>query len=95
MTLRSFKLNRVYLDPLNMSNLGDFSFYSGSKRWREIRRSMSTSSIKRQIRRFHVVVVQWTLKKCTKKGDVRAELLLLSLKLLIFWIRRCGRRRGC
>ena len=27
---------------------------------------MSTSSIKRQIRRFHVVVVQWTSKKCTK-----------------------------
>ena len=22
--LRSFKLNRVYLDPLNMSNAGDF-----------------------------------------------------------------------
>ena len=28
---------------------------------------MSTSSIKSQIRRFHVVVVQWTSKKCTKK----------------------------
>ena len=24
--LRSFKLNLVYLDPLNMSNAGDFSF---------------------------------------------------------------------
>ena len=24
--LRSFKLNRVYLDPLNMSNAGDFSW---------------------------------------------------------------------
>ena len=41
---------------------------------------MSTSSIKRQIRRFHVVVaavvVQWTSKKCTKKSkkrDARAE----------------------
>ena len=39
MNLRSFKLNRVYLDPLNMSNAGDFflelnsqGFYSGSKR---------------------------------------------------------------
>ena len=55
---------------------------------------MSTSSIKRQIRKFHVVVVQWTLKKCTKKRDERAELLFLSLNLLIFWSRRCGRRRG-
>ena len=25
MNLRSFKLNRVYLDPLNMLNAGDFS----------------------------------------------------------------------
>ena len=25
MNLRSFKLNRVYLDPLSMSNAGDFS----------------------------------------------------------------------
>ena len=28
MNLRSFKLNRVYLDPLNMSNVGDFSWSS-------------------------------------------------------------------
>ena len=26
MNLRSFKLNRVYLNPLNMSNAGDFSW---------------------------------------------------------------------
>ena len=26
MNLRSFKLSRVYLDPLNMSNAGDFSW---------------------------------------------------------------------
>ena len=26
MSLRSFKLHRVYLDPLNMSNAGDFSW---------------------------------------------------------------------
>ena len=56
---------------------------------------MSTSSILRQIRRFHVVVVQWTLKKCTKKRDARAELLFWSLNLLFFWSRRCGRRRSC
>ena len=44
---------------------------------------MSTSSIK-QIRRFHVVVVQWTSKKWTKKRDARAELLFWSLNLLFF-----------
>ena len=43
---------------------------------------MSASSIKRQIRRFHVVVVQWTSKKCTKKRSV--ELLFWSLNLLFF-----------
>ena len=47
----------------------------GSKRGRKIRRRMSTSSIKREIGRFHVVFVQWTSKKCTKKRDARAELL--------------------
>ena len=61
-----------------MSNAGDVScliFRFNSKRGRKIRRRMFTFSIKRQIRRFHVVVVQWTSKKCTKKRDARAELL--------------------
>ena len=44
---------------------------------------MSTSSIERQIRRFHVVV-QWTSKKCTNNRDARAELLFWSLNLLFF-----------
>ena len=57
--------------------------------------SESKSSIKRQIRRFHVVVVQWTPDKCTKKRDARAELLFWSLNLLLFWSRRCGRRCSC
>ena len=57
---------------------------------------MSTSSINRQIRRFHVVVVQWTSKKCNKKRDARAELCFWSLNLLFFWRRCCGRRlRAC
>ena len=42
---------------------------------KEICRRMSTSRIKRQIRSFHVVVVQWTSKKCTKERDASAELL--------------------
>ena len=45
---------------------------------------MSTSYIKRQIRRFHFLVVQQTSKKCTKKRDVHAELLFWSLNLLFF-----------
>ena len=34
-----------------------------------------TSSIKREIRQFHVVVVQWLQRKCTKKHDACAKLL--------------------
>ena len=45
---------------------------------------MSTSSIKRRIGRFHVVVVQWTSKKCTEKRDARAELLFWSWNELFF-----------
>ena len=29
--------------------------------------------------RFHVVVVHWTSKKCTKKRDARAELWVYSI----------------
>ena len=74
-----------------MSNAGDFSwnwilkdFIQVEKRGRKIRRRIYTSSIKRQIRRFHVVVVQWTSNKCPKKRDARAGLLFWSLNLLFF-----------
>ena len=88
--LRSFKLNRVDLNPLNMSNAGDFSLnwilkdFIQVKKRRKIRRRMSTSSIKREIRRFQVVVVLWTSKKCTKESNAPAELLFWSLNLLFF-----------
>ena len=78
--LRPYKLYRIYLDPLNSSNTNDFFLklnssvlYPGSKPGRNIRRRMFTSSIKRRIR-LHVVLVQWTSKKCTLKPDARAEL---------------------
>ena len=86
------KCRRLFLEKTWI--LTDFSS-SSSKRGRKIRRLMSTSSIKRQIRRFHVVVVQWTSRKRTKKRNARAELLFWSLNLLFFWRRRCGRRRSC
>ena len=45
---------------------------------------MFTSSIKRCIRKFHVVVVQQALKKCTKKRDARADMLFGSSNQLFF-----------
>ena len=53
-------------------------FWPGSKRKRKIRRLMFTSSIKPRVRRFYVLVVRWTSKKCAKKRDARAELLFCS-----------------
>ena len=42
------------------------------------------SSIKHQIRRFHLVAVQWTSKKCTKKCDAHAEQSFCSQNQLFF-----------
>ena len=42
-------------------------------------RPMLTSSTNHPIKRFHVVVVHWTSKKCTKKRDARAELWVCSI----------------
>ena len=98
MNLCPFKLYRAHLNLLNLSNVGEFSrsgilqgLYPGSKRERKIRRQMLTSSVKRRIGRFDIVVVQWTWKKCTKKRDARAELLFCSYNQLFS---RCCRRRG-
>ena len=86
-----------------MLNAGNFSWSWILKDFTQVQKEggkfvvvyISTSSIKRQMRRFHVVVVQWTSKESTKKRDERAELLVWSLKLLCFWSRRCGRRLSC
>ena len=41
---------------------------------------MSTSSIKRQIKRFHVARAVEVKKNCIKKRDARAELSVLIIK---------------
>ena len=61
-------------------------FFIPFKKKKEKSSFMFTSSIKRPIRRFHVLVVQWTSKKYTKKRDARSELLSWSLNLLFFEI---------
>ena len=81
--LRPFKLYCVYLNSLNLSNVGDF--FCGVEFLRTLSRikkknsrRMFTSCIKRRIIRFCDVVVQWTSKKCTRKRDARAELLFCT-----------------
>ena len=59
--------------------------YRSSGKENESRCFVFTSSIKREIRHFHVVVVQWvTAKKWTKKRDARAEMLLCQAKPIAF-----------
>ena len=43
----------------------------------------STPPIKREIRYFHVVVVQCQERKCTKKSDAREDVVLLD-KPIVF-----------
>ena len=44
MSLRSFKLHRVYLHPLNMSNVGDFSWSSVLKDFIQVQKGKENSS---------------------------------------------------
>ena len=94
--LRPFKLYCIYLDQLNLSNVGDLSqswirLYPGSKRERKICCWMFMSYIKRCIRRFRVVLVQWTSKKLTKKHDACAE---HSFAHKTIWCFCCGPHCG-
>ena len=46
---------------------------------------MFTSASKREIRHFHVVVVQRTVNKCTKERDQLAELLFWQSYPIVFF----------
>ena len=64
--------------------LNSKELYPGSKRERKIRRHMFTSSIKRRIRRFDVVVEQ--SKKCTKKREwCTCRAVVLLIKRIVFF----------
>ena len=70
------------LIALNLSNVRDFFaisvlkvFISVQKKRKESRCLVFTFSIKREIKKFHVVVVPVTAKKCTKIRNARAKLL--------------------
>ena len=65
--LRSLNIRDLYIS--NEDELNSHGLYPCSNSEGENCRSMSTSSINRRIESFHVVVVQWTSKKCTKKRE--------------------------
>ena len=82
MNLHSFQsLSQLFLPTyfvkcrrtlLELSSLGP---YPSSEREIKFRRCLFTSSIEREIRHFHVVVVQKRANKCTKKRVARAKML--------------------
>ena len=66
--------------------------HSCLERESKIRRSLFKSSIKREIRHFHVVVVQWRQIN-VQKGVMRVQsCCFANLNLLLFWRSRCRRR---
>ena len=54
-----------------------------------------TSSTKREIRHFHVVVVQWRLRNVQKSVMHVQGCCFANLNLLLFCRSRCRRRRRC
>ena len=76
-----FSLYRNYAYPLLLcqmkANPPRVEFFGAKSKFRKrkFRRCLFTSSIEREIRHFHVVVVQKRAKKCTKKRDARAKVL--------------------
>ena len=100
--LWAFKLYRVYLNPLISSNPGvEFlrtlpRFKKRGDMYMKYSR-MFTSFINHRIRRFHVVVVQWTSNwnLLKKKTWCTCKPVVLLIKPIVFWRCRCRRRGGC
>ena len=93
MTLRAYfefatscqkiKSNCVHLASLDLTNIPGVEFLRTTSKFLK-----SLCVLKpRHIRRFHLVALQWTSKKCTKNCAARARLFSLR--------RSCCRRRGC
>ena len=66
---------------LELNSQGPYPSAAGETKFR---RCLFTYSTKREIRHFHVVVVQKRAKKCTKERDARAKLLFCLLNVLFF-----------
>ena len=88
-----------YFNSLTLSNVSELSWswspkseqYSSSKKERNIRHRLFTFSIKREIRQFHVVIVQWRQKNLPK-SVLRLQsccCFFSNLIKLLFWCYRC------
>ena len=87
------KLYRTYSISFNSSNVGNFFW-----RWKDCQRSSGTESClvftsitKREIRYFHVALVQWRQRNVQKKREARTGLFCQ----IAFCRSRWRRRRRC
>ena len=69
--------------------------YRGSRREKESRSLLFTSSRKREIRHFHVVVVQWRQRNVQKSVMHVQSCCFACLNLLLYCRSRCRRHRRC
>ena len=79
-----------------MSNVGECPRVCTQvkKEKRKIRGHLFTSSIKLEIRHFHVVVVRSDGEEMYKKSEMHVQsCFFLSINLLLLWRSRCRRRR--
>ena len=99
----AFFQTRFYLASLNFLTMGNFrrsrilmDSIQVQKEKEKNHRRVFTSFLKDKtcIGKFHMVVLQWTSRKCTKKRDARAMLLFWPWKQLSFERSCCCRLRG-
>ena len=91
MNSRSFNLHRDSSNSLTLSNVDELSRSSIPKN--HIQESTFTSSIKREIRHFHVVVMQWWQRNVEKSVMHVKSCCFANFHLLLFWRSRCRRCR--
>ena len=95
------KLNRAYSISFSLSNVGNFwelsseGLYQSSRKEKESCCPVFPSSTKREIRHFHVVVVQRRLRNVQKSVMHVQSCCFPCLNLLLFCRSRCRHRRRC
>ena len=76
-----------------LQKLKSYEPYPSSEREGKLRRRLRSSSVKREKRHFHVVVVQRRQGNVQKRVMHAQTLLFWLFNLLLFWRSRCRRRR--
>ena len=98
-----FKLHLSYSSSFNLWNVGDFFFFF--RNWilkdcdlvHKKKKKVIVLSVhvlhKREIRKFHIVIVQWRQRNVQKSVMHVQNCCFASLNLLLLYRSRCRRRR--